>query len=183
MRRKCSTKNICHPFQTLPEGGKADSDSSTASQHWFTPLVREAYCASLRKSRHHDQLAHFARTQQTYVFCRGLDALALCLVWLFVPGTGRQIATMEEMDRVFGVATKHHVQYQAQEVAYWCVDHYVRRRRGNDLPPLARWQHEREDTTSGDGGIHGAARGENSAGDTEGVVHINGAAKEDQKNE
>ncbi|KAI4099508.1 MAG: hypothetical protein LQ339_005935 [Xanthoria mediterranea] len=47
----------------------------------------------------------------------GTDALALCLVWLFVPGTERKQATMEEMNYVFGVATHRHMNYQTKEVA------------------------------------------------------------------
>lgn len=61
------------------------------------------------------------------------------LVWLFVPGTERQVATMEEMNYVFGVATRRHLNYQLTEVAPWCLDHYVRRRRGVDLEPLYRY--------------------------------------------
>ncbi|KAL8726867.1 MAG: hypothetical protein Q9166_006419 [cf. Caloplaca sp. 2 TL-2023] len=85
---------------------------------------------------------------QTGLLClfAGLDALALCLVWLFVPGTERQIATMEEMNYVFGVATRQHVRYQIKEVAPWCVDHYIRRRRGVDLDPLYRYARAMEDT-------------------------------------
>ncbi|KAL8914323.1 MAG: hypothetical protein Q9171_001043 [Xanthocarpia ochracea] len=70
----------------------------------------------------------------------GTDALALCLVWLFVPGTERQIATMEEMNYVFGVATRRHMDYQIKEVAPWCYSHYIRRQKGlADLPPLYRY--------------------------------------------
>lgn len=74
---------------------------------------------------------------------RGLDAFALCLVWLFVPGTERQIATVEEMNYVFGVSTRQHVGYQINEVAPWCVDHYLRRREV-DLDPLYRYARARE---------------------------------------
>ena len=69
---------------------------------------------------------------------RGLDALAVLLVWLFVPGTERQIATMEEMNYVFGVSTRRHVSYQCTQVLPWSVDHYVRRRREVDIEPLYR---------------------------------------------
>ncbi|KAG6986636.1 hypothetical protein G7Y79_00075g099080 [Physcia stellaris] len=69
----------------------------------------------------------------------GLDLLALFLVWLFVPGTERQIATMEEMNYVFGVSTRRHVKYQVEEVAPWCVEHYLRRRKVDLPPPLYRY--------------------------------------------
>ena len=58
---------------------------------------------------------------------------------------------MEEMNYVFGVATRQHVRYQVKEVAPWCVDHYIRRRRGVDLPPLYRWQ-EKEDMNEDEDG-------------------------------
>lgn len=73
---------------------------------------------------------------------RGLDAIALVFVWLFVPGTERQIATMEEMNYVFGVSTRRHVQYQLYEVLPWCFNRYIRRRKLEeleDLPPLYRY--------------------------------------------
>ncbi|KAL8691783.1 MAG: hypothetical protein Q9224_004096 [Gallowayella concinna] len=76
----------------------------------------------------------------------GLDVIALFLVWLFVPGTERQIATMEEMNYVFGVALRRHVNYQIKKVAPWCVEHYIRRRRGVDLDPLYHWVHARQTT-------------------------------------
>ncbi|KAL9627148.1 MAG: hypothetical protein Q9204_006776, partial [Flavoplaca sp. TL-2023a] len=70
----------------------------------------------------------------------GTDALALCLVWLFVPGTERQIATMEEMNYVFGVSTRRHMDYQIKEVAPWCFYHYILRQKGlRDLDPLYRY--------------------------------------------
>ncbi|KAL8689183.1 MAG: hypothetical protein Q9218_005086 [Villophora microphyllina] len=92
--------------------------------------------------------ALISKIHQTKVLClfAGLDALALCLVWLFVPGTERQIATMEEMNYVFGVATRRHMQYQVKEVAPWCYDHYIRRRRGVDLAPLYRYASAKEET-------------------------------------
>lgn len=63
------------------------------------------------------------------------------MVWLFVPGTERQIATMEEMNYVFGVSTWRHVIYQVKEVLPWCWKHYILRR-NVDLRPLYRWSLE-----------------------------------------
>ena len=87
---------------------------------------------------------------------------------------------MEEMNYVFAVATRKHVQYQVTEVAPWCIDHYIRRRRGFDCPPLYRWDQEREDPNR-DGDTNEAEM--NSAANTEDVAHTNGAAKEDEKDE
>lgn len=92
-------------------------------------------------------------------FNSGLDALAFLLVWLFVPGTERQVATMEEMNYVFGVATRRHLNYQLTEVAPWCLDHYVRRRRGVDLEPLYRYalttDNSNDSEQEGDSGTQG----------------------------
>ncbi|KAL9609207.1 MAG: hypothetical protein Q9167_006005 [Letrouitia subvulpina] len=87
------------------------------------------------------------RLSQTGLLClfAGLDVIALLLVWLFVPGTERQIATMEEMNYVFGVSTRRHVNYQVKEVAPWCVDHYIWRKKGVELDPLYRWARDRDD--------------------------------------
>lgn len=77
---------------------------------------------------------------QTRLLClfAGLDALAFILVWLFVPGTEQQIATMEEMNYVFGVPTRRHAKYQVKEVLPWFWRHHILRRALN-LPPLYRW--------------------------------------------
>lgn len=50
---------------------------------------------------------------------------------------------MEEMNYVFGVSTRRHVKYQVEEVAPWCVEHYLRRRK-IDLPPLYRYARVRD---------------------------------------
>lgn len=95
---------------------------------------------------------------------RGLDALALLLVWLFVPGTERQIATMEEMNYVFGVSTRQHVDYQVKEVAPWCIDHYIRRKTDVELDPLYRYARVRD---RDDGESNGKATGVEMNGEKE----------------
>lgn len=77
---------------------------------------------------------------------RGLDALALVLVWLFVPGTERQITTMEEMNYVFGVGTRKHMRYQLDEVGPWFYDRYIRWRVVEDPKPLYRYARMKEST-------------------------------------
>ena len=69
----------------------------------------------------------------------GLDAIALFLVWLLVPGTERQTISMEEMNYVFGVDTARHVDYQLNEVAPWCIDHYLLRKKVSYPRPLYRY--------------------------------------------
>ena len=78
-------------------------------------------------------------------FQSGLDAVALVLVWLFVPGTERQIATMEEMNYVFGVTTRRHIRYQLREVFPWYVyNTFKRPERRDDLAPLYRYSRRRD---------------------------------------
>ena len=79
---------------------------------------------------------------------RGLDAIALLCVWLVVPGTEQQIATMEEMNYVFGVTTRRHVTYQLEEVLPWYFNRYVRQLRLEDLAPLYRYSRLRDTTAA-----------------------------------
>lgn len=56
---------------------------------------------------------------------------------------------MEEMNYVFGVATRRHMEYQIKEVAPWCYDHYILRQKGlGDLDPLYRYNRNREEVDS-----------------------------------
>ena len=79
---------------------------------------------------------------------RGLDTIALVLVWLLAPGTERQGITVEEMNYVFGVSTARHVNYQLHVVAPWFYRHYILRR-DVEVPPslyrYAQWEHVTED--------------------------------------
>ena len=54
---------------------------------------------------------------------------------------------MEEMNYVFGVSTKTHVDYQVHEVAPWCFQRYVLGRKIDHLDPLYRYAKTRNDTT------------------------------------
>ncbi|KAL8712505.1 MAG: hypothetical protein Q9220_003353 [cf. Caloplaca sp. 1 TL-2023] len=73
-----------------------------------------------------------------------LDVAAFIMVWLFVPGMERQIATMEEMNYVFAVPTRQHVRYQIKEVAPWAFDRYIRGRRNATCDPLYRYARDLE---------------------------------------
>lgn len=69
---------------------------------------------------------------------RGLDALAVILVWLFVPGT-RKAVTLAEFNYIFGVPTRLHVKYQIFTVLPWvlhsCIPWLIR----DYLPWILRW--------------------------------------------
>lgn len=74
----------------------------------------------------------------------GLDAFAFALVWLLMPGTV-QVATLEEMNYIFGVPTRRHIEYQLKEVLPWAFRHYILRKPTKRLAPLYRWNRARED--------------------------------------
>ena len=48
----------------------------------------------------------------------GPSALALILVWLFVPSTN-EVASLEDMSCVFGVSLKDHAVYQIERLKKW----------------------------------------------------------------
>ena len=73
----------------------------------------------------------------------GLDALAAILVWLFVPGTV-QVTTLEEMNYIFGVPTKRHVQYQIKELLPWMMRHFLPGQHADRLIPLYTWNRQRQ---------------------------------------
>ena len=107
------------------------------------------------------------------IIYRALDVLALCLVWLFVPGTVKKIATMEDMNHVFSLATRQHVRYQVKEVAPWCISHYILRRSDKELRSLYLWQQEidaQRDTRN--------TAEETGSEKAEEMSHTNGATKE-----
>ena len=106
--------------------------------------AKRKYSGCLRKSQPPSGSAFRRLLIDLLISCRGLDGLALVLVWLFVPGTERQISTMEEMNYVFGVTTRRHLDYQLREVAPWCYSRYVRRRKVEDVPPLYRYVRSRD---------------------------------------
>ncbi|PGH14042.1 hypothetical protein AJ79_03312 [Helicocarpus griseus UAMH5409] len=54
----------------------------------------------------------------------GLDAVAVILVWLFVPSTAKTTA-LEEMNYIFGVRTRRHVRYQVFKVLPWILFKYI----------------------------------------------------------
>ena len=90
------------------------------------------------------QLIHAIGLSATLGLFAGLDLIALILVWLFVPGTERHIATMEEMNYVFGVSTRTHKDYQLKKVAPWWYKRYIRRRDVKEPHSLYRWSKLRD---------------------------------------
>ena len=104
------------------------------------------------------QLIHAVGQTALLGLFAGLDFIALILVWLFVPGTERHIATMEEMNYVFGVSTRTHKDYQLKKVAPWWYNCYIRWKDVKEPPSLYRWARLRDRTArngSASAGING----------------------------
>ncbi|RJE23522.1 galactose-proton symport [Aspergillus sclerotialis] len=56
-------------------------------------------------------------------FYAGLNATALVMIFLLVPETKKR--TLEQLDRVFSVSTRHHMSYQVFKVIPWWVKRYI----------------------------------------------------------
>ena len=89
------------------------------------------------------QLNHALGPTRLLGMFAGLDTAAAVLVWLFVPGTV-QVASLEEMNYIFGVPTERHVQYQTNDVLLWMVRRCTPGRRTEGLIPLYTWNRRRE---------------------------------------
>ncbi|PVH68644.1 hypothetical protein DL98DRAFT_506666 [Cadophora sp. DSE1049] len=63
--------------------------------------------------------------QGAFGFYAGLNAIALVAIFLWMPETKQR--TLEELDSVFGVPTRTHMQYQVKEVLPWWFKRYVMR--------------------------------------------------------
>ena len=89
------------------------------------------------------QLNHALGPTRLLGLFAGLDAFAAILVWLFVPGTV-QITTLEDMNYIFGVPTRRHIEYQIKDVLPWTLRHYTPGLYNNELAPLYSWNRERQ---------------------------------------
>lgn len=72
----------------------------------------------------------------------GLNVLAFILIYLFVYETKE--ATLEELNSIFSVPTRAHVEYQVREVLPWAWRHYARRAREPRVPSLHVWYKARQ---------------------------------------
>ena len=89
------------------------------------------------------QLNHALGPTRLLGMFAGLDAAAAVIVWLFVPGTV-EVATLEEMNYIFGVPTKRHVQYQINDVLPWVVRRCTPGQSNKGLIPLYTWNRRRQ---------------------------------------
>ncbi|KAG9242174.1 putative sugar transporter [Calycina marina] len=73
----------------------------------------------------------------------GLDVVAFVAVWLLVPGT-QEITTLEDMNYVFGVPTRRHVEYQVKSVLPWKLQQITHQSTRRKPAALYRWEKNRQ---------------------------------------
>ncbi|KAF1348952.1 hypothetical protein BDV97DRAFT_195396 [Delphinella strobiligena] len=72
-------------------------------------------------------------------FYTGLNLLAFCMIFLFVPETKQR--TLEELDYVFAVPTRTHMHYQLTEALPYFFKRYVAMNKSARLEPLYSFDH------------------------------------------
>lgn len=79
------------------------------------------------------QLRAFS-TSGAFGFYAGMNLVAFVMIFLWLPETKQR--SLEELDYVFGVSTKRHMNYQLYEVLPWWFRRYILRRPGQPCPEL-----------------------------------------------
>ncbi|KIW11047.1 hypothetical protein PV08_10346 [Exophiala spinifera] len=74
-------------------------------------------------------------SQGAFTLYAFLNVVALTLVFLLLPET--RMMTLEDLDHVFSVPTRTFIRYQTTEYLPWFFMHYILRRKGVELRPLA----------------------------------------------
>lgn len=64
-------------------------------------------------------------------------------MWLLVPGTA-EVTTLEEMNYVFGVPTRRHIEYQIKTVLPWVFGRIFHPSTARNPVPLYRWEKNRQ---------------------------------------
>lgn len=77
------------------------------------------------------------KPQGVFGFYAGLNVLALIMIFLWMPETKQR--TLEELDYVFAVPTRTHMNYQLRKNLPWWFKTYVLRRKGLAKPQLYRF--------------------------------------------
>lgn len=66
--------------------------------------------------------------------CSGLNVIAFCLIFLFVPETKQR--TLEELDYIFAVPSRKFISYQFGNSLPYFFKHHVARNKSARLAPL-----------------------------------------------
>ncbi|CBX98508.1 similar to sugar transporter [Plenodomus lingam JN3] len=71
-------------------------------------------------------------------FYAGLNLIALCLIFLFVPETKQR--TLEELDYIFAIPTRKFISHQCGTVLPWWIKTYVMRKKIGPCPSLISFE-------------------------------------------
>ncbi|KAF2246030.1 MFS transporter [Trematosphaeria pertusa] len=80
------------------------------------------------------------RPQGVFGFYAGLNVVALVMIFLWMPETKQR--TLEELDYIFAVPTRTHMNYQVKQNLPWWFKTYVLRRKGLKKPQLYKFDEE-----------------------------------------
>ncbi|KAL7776058.1 hypothetical protein CFE70_006471 [Pyrenophora teres f. teres 0-1] len=81
------------------------------------------------------------KPQGVFGFYAGLNVIALTMIFLWLPETKQR--TLEELDYVFGVPTRTHMDYQLKKNLPWWFKTYILRRQGLAKPQLYHFGDQR----------------------------------------
>lgn len=76
--------------------------------------------------------------QGVFGFYAGLNVMAFFMIFFFLPETKQR--TLEELDYVFGVTTRHHASFQMRRQFPWWFRRYVMLRKGEPEPQLYHFE-------------------------------------------
>lgn len=94
-------------------------------------------------------LARFTPTG-AFGFYAGLNVLAFCLIFLFVPETKQR--TLEELDYIFAVPTRTFMRYQLSKALPYWIKTNILRKKGLKLEPLYHFDDIKEKDNTSDTG-------------------------------
>lgn len=73
-------------------------------------------------------------------FYAAMNIVALIMIFLWLPETKQR--TLEELDYVFAVPTRTHMNYQLFKVLPWWIRRYIFQRKGEPSPHLYKFDHD-----------------------------------------
>lgn len=83
--------------------------------------------------------------QGAFGFYAFLNVTALVMIFFWVPETKQR--TLEELDYIFAVPTRTHMNYQLTKALPYFVNTYILRKKGLTLEPLYKFDHVADDDT------------------------------------
>lgn len=84
-------------------------------------------------------ILHYFTPVGAFGFYAGLNVVAFCLIFLFVPETKQR--TLEELDYIFGVPGSRFIDYQFKKALPWWFQRWVLYNKNAKLEPLYHFDH------------------------------------------